>query len=311
MNFPAQGWEDIRLAKPSAITLGNFDGVHLGHKHVLHRLIRLAGERRLEPVVLTFEPHPRHVFRPDDPFSRLASPAEKAQWLAQYPVQVFTLRFDKALAAISAESFARDLLLGHMQGQLFLLGHDHRFGAGAKGNADLLRTLSQPDWVIEENEPVHVGGEVVSSSLIRAHLEQGRLQQANALLGRPFSYSGQVRPGAGRARQMQVPTANVHTGCPEKVRVASGVYFGVATWQNQQKPALGNIGFSPTFGEQPHKVEVHIPGFAGDLYGQDLQFELLKFHRPERRFANIEELKGQIQSDLSDFYAFTGNPNGL
>ncbi len=275
---------------------------------MLHRLIRLAGERQLDPVVLTFDPHPRQVFRPDDPFSCLASPAEKAHWLAPYPVQVITLRFDKALAGVPAESFARDLLLGRMQGQLFLLGHDHRFGSGAKGDANLLRSLSQPEWVIEENEPVHVGGELVSSSVIRAHLEKGHLEQANALLGRPFSYSGQVVAGMGRARQMKVPTANVNTGCPEKVRVASGVYFGVATWQGQQKSALANIGFSPTFGEQQYKIEVHIPGFTGNLYGQDLQFELLKFHRPERRFADIDELKAQIESDLSDFFAFVGYP---
>jgi riboflavin kinase / FMN adenylyltransferase len=233
----------------------------------------------------------------------LTSPAEKAEGLAAYPVKVVTLRFDMDLAAIPAESFVSDFLMGQLQGQAFLLGHDHRFGANARGDADLLRRIAGPTILVETTAPFKVAGELVSSSIIRAHLEAGRLAKATALLGRPFRYTGQVVAGAGRAKILGVPTANLDVGCKEKVRVASGVYFGEVQWDGQRHSAIANIGFAPTFGEGQHKIEVHIPGFSDNLYHQTLSFELSHRHRGEIRFADLDALKAQISKDLEAFKA--------
>lgn len=305
MNASGQPWPLRSWDKPAALTLGNFDGVHLGHRAILNRLIAWGEKLALQPVVITFEPHPRHFFHPDDPCSRLSSPTEKIAALKEFPVEIVTLAFDRSLAAIAAETFIREFLWDKMRGRAFLLGYDHRFGAGAKGDAQLLRQVVGAGVPVEEIPPLSLGDEVVSSSAIREHLETGRLAAANALLGRPFSYTGKVVTGAGRAKTLGVPTANIDPGYPEKVRVASGVYFGKAQWGDSEFFALANIGFSPTFAEGKHKFEVHIPGFSGSLYGEKLTFFLLHRHRAEIKFPHVEALKAQIDQDLSDFRAFT------
>ncbi len=309
MNDLAQGWRSWVLREPTVLTLGNFDGVHLGHHRILMRLLEMAQEKNLKATVITFEPHPKHLFHPDDRFSRLTSPEEKAALLRNFGVDIVTLRFDTELAQLPAEEFIREFLAQRVQGKAFLLGHDHRFGAGARGNAAMLRALLPEAWV-EESKPFAVDTDVVSSSLIRAHLEQGRPEAAEKLLGRPFQYAGKVVAGAGRARQLKVPTANVDLGCPEKIQVAAGVYFGRAHCEGQTWPALANIGFAPTFGEGTHKIEVHIPFFSGSLYDRWLEFDVLQFHRAERSFDGAEALKTQIQADLKAFEAYFsgGNP---
>ena len=303
-------WNEVQRKHAAFITLGNFDGVHLGHARVLQRLIEEARSLNLDPVVVTFEPHPRHYFRPDDPCHLLTSPREKSELLASYPVEVITLVFDAELAALSAENFIQHFLLYRLQGQRFMLGHDHQFGAKAAGNASLLRSrVPNGQEAVQEIAPYSMAGEVVSSSAIRTHLEAGELKSANHLLGRPFAYDGTVIHGLGRARTLDVPTANIETGCKEKVRVAAGVYFGNAQLASGVTyPALANIGFSPTFGSGDHKIEVHIPGFNGDLYGQRLRFKLDQRHREERRFSDISALKTQILEDLMAFERISGPP---
>lgn len=299
----AQDWRSWVLRGPTALTLGNFDGIHLGHHQVLTRLLAIAEEMGVQATVVTFEPHPRLLFRPDDRFSRLSSPEEKHELLQSYGVQIVTIRFDSDLAQTPPEVFIRECLVNRLQGRAFLLGHDHRFGAGAKGDADLIRKCL-PNSRVEETYPFQVGEATVSSSLIRTHLEAGKLKEAIPLLGRPFQYSGWVVAGAGRARQLQVPTANIDSGCPEKIQVAPGVYFGMAHCEGRDWPALANIGFAPTFGEGKHKIEVHIPYFSGNLYDRWLQFDLLHYHRPEQTFDKIEGLKTQIKADLKAFGTF-------
>lgn len=301
-------WQSITAevqTQATALTLGNFDGVHRGHQRVLTRLQTLAAHQGLKPLAITFEPHPRHLFRPDDRFSRLTSPTEKSRLLADFGIEVITVPFNAALAKVSAEAFITKFLVGHLRGQAFLLGHDHRFGAGAQGNADLVRRIL-PQAHVEETEPFQIDGETISSSLIRHHLEAGRPETAAKLMGRPFLYSGEVVTGAGRARTLQVPTANIHSDCKEKVQVKPGVYFGVARaltgpYTGKAWPALANIGFAPTFGEGSHKIEVHVPGENLDLYGANLTFEVRRFHRDEATFPHISALKTQIDVDLAAF----------
>jgi riboflavin kinase/FMN adenylyltransferase len=295
-------WRDAHLDRPSAIALGNFDGVHLGHRRILEALRARAEAEGLEPVALTFEPHPRQFLFPDARTSLLTSPREKAERMAELGITVVTLAFDADLAALTAESFANDVLMGRLRGTCFFLGSDHRFGKGARGNAALLRaqttTETSADSVVEV-PPAYESGELVSSSGIRHHLKTGNIVRANTLLGRPYSLRGIVGPGDGRGRQLGFPTANLVVEDPRKI-LPFGVFGGTVTVDGTLHSTVANIGMRPTFqgGTPEPTVEIHLLDWAGDLYGQTLDFEILHFLRPEQRFAGIESLKHQIALDI-------------
>lgn len=284
--------------------MGNFDGVHLGHRRVLDALVAEARADGLAPVLITYEPHPRYYFKPKEKPSLLSTPREKLELLSGWPVEVVPLAFDAGLASLEAADFVREVLQGRLRGRRFMLGHDHRFGKGARGDDALLKTLVEdPESNVLVSEPLVLAGEVVSSSAIRAHLEAGRVEAANRLLGRPFSYSGRVVRGDGRGKSLGYATANLDTEFPNKAIAALGVYGGTATVRGREMPAIANIGVNPTFsgGEAEArrvKIEVHVLDFAGDLYGEWLEFRLRAHVRPEQRFASLEELKHQIAQDI-------------
>lgn len=295
------GWREVQRESPAVVALGNFDGVHLGHARILDALVAEAEDTGWDPVLVTFEPHPRHFFRPKEPQSLLATPSEKLALLGQWPVEVIPLRFDADLAGLEAEAFIREFLQERVQGRRFLLGHDHRFGKGARGDADLLRELTgteDEDSVILL-DPLIKDGVVVSSSSIRSCLEAGKVDKAALLLGRAFSYAGQVTPGDGRGRGLGFPTANLDIRSAHKALVARGVYGGMATLANGKTlPGVANIGVNPTFDGTAMKIEVHLLDFKGDLYGQWLEFSLLFQIREERKFASVEALTDQIRADV-------------
>jgi riboflavin kinase/FMN adenylyltransferase len=292
-------WTEVRRTDPSIVALGNFDGVHLGHRRVLETLLSQSRAAGLKPVLVTFEPHPRFFFKPQEAPALLTTPKEKAALLLEWPIEVVPLAFDAGLAGLDAADFIERFLKERLQGRRFLLGHDHRFGKGAKGDAALVqRHVPDPARDVLLLEPFKLDGETVSSSAIRAHLEAGRIEQANRLLGRPFSYSGTVVRGAGRGRTLGYPTANLDLGYPWKVMVALGVYGGRADIGGQAYPAIANIGRHPTFGGDAVQIEVHVLDFTGNLYDGELRFRLEFAVRPEQRFASVEDLKAQIARDI-------------
>jgi riboflavin kinase/FMN adenylyltransferase len=295
-------WHAVRRAPPAApavVALGNFDGVHLGHARILDSLVAESRAAGLDPVLVTFEPHPKHYFRPKEPQSLLATPAEKLALLRRWPVEVIPLAFDKDLAGLEAEAFIQDFLLDRIRGRRFLLGHDHRFGRGARGDAKSLRAfVADPERDVILAEALIHDGEVVSSSGIRAWLEAGRVDRAATLLGRPYSYSGQVVAGERRGRTLGFPTANLDTGFALKAPVARGVYGGLVALEGHELPAVANIGVSPTFDGMVSRIEVHLIDFDGDLYGRRLEFKLRFQVRPEIRFPSVEALKAQIATDV-------------
>lgn len=308
-------WSEVRRTRPAVAALGNFDGVHLGHARILDSLVEEARATGWDPVLITFEPHPRHYFRPQEPQALLATPAEKLALLKRWPVEVIPLAFDAELAGMEAERFIREFLQGRVQGRRFLLGHDHRFGQGARGDAGMLRSLCpDPERDVRILEPLVQGGQVVSSSAIRARLDAGKVEEAAALLGRSYSYGGLVSRGDSRGRSIGYPTANLDMrpdpkspaspGSPRSPRshkalVARGVYGGHATWQGKAYPAVANIGVNPTFDGTIMKIEVHLLDFDQDLYGRWLEFALEFQIRPERRFDSVEALKSQIAADVA------------
>jgi riboflavin kinase/FMN adenylyltransferase len=292
-------WDSIRLPNPSMVALGNFDGVHLGHRRLLETLVAESAVSGLKPVLVTFEPHPRFFFKPHEAPPLLTTPKEKMALLSEWPIEVIPLAFDADLAGLEAHDFIRLFLQDRLQGRRFLLGHDHRFGKGAKGDAALVqRHVADPERDVRILEPYRLDGETVSSSAIRAHLEAGRIEKANRLLGRPFSYVGTVVKGAGRGHALGFPTANLDLGYPWKVMVSLGVYGGWAKAQGREYAAIANIGKHPTFGGEAVHIEVHLLDFAGDLYAGELEFRLEFAVRPERRFPSVEELRAQIAQDI-------------
>ncbi|HKP96818.1 MAG TPA: riboflavin biosynthesis protein RibF [Fibrobacteria bacterium] len=294
-------WTAVRRQDPCIVALGNFDGVHLGHRRILESLLRESAASGLAPVLVTFEPHPRYFFKPLEKPSLLSTPGEKRALLGEWPVEVIPLAFDMGLAGLDAEAFIEAFLKDRLQGRRFLLGHDHRFGKGARGDASLLqRHVRDPQADVLILEPYQWQGEVVSSSAIRAHLEAARIERANTLLGRPFSYAGKVARGDGRGRGLGFPTANLDLGYPFKAIAALGVYGGMAVVDGREVPAIANIGMRPTFGGEAVKIEVHLLDFDQDLYDKGLEFRLLFHVRPECKFPSVEALRRQVEKDIAE-----------
>ncbi len=292
-------WKSLSRSRPALVALGNFDGVHLGHRRILEALRAEADRLKLDPVALTFEPHPRAFFFPDKRTVLLTSAREKEELIAALGISVVTLVFDSGLAGLEAGDFIREILIRRLQGRRFFLGPDHRFGKGAVGNAEWLRKTFGSDS-IHEIAPVEQHGETVSSSAIRHHLKAGRVEEAGAMLGRFYSLRGEVVRGEGRGRQLGFPTANLRLEEERKALPAFGVYGGEARIGDDRFPAVGNIGLRPTFaGEKIPSVEIHLRGIDEDLYGKELGFELRRFIRPEKAFDSGESLRRQIAEDVA------------
>lgn len=298
-------FHDLRALPPAArgtiLALGNFDGVHKGHQAVLASARARAEELGVPVGALTFEPHPRTHFAPHQPPFRLTSPETKARLLRQYGADyVFALPFGD-IAPLSAQDFVLDILVSRLQAVEVLVGADFRFGKGRAGDIAVLGYMGVMEGVdVTIVPPEKEGGEVVSSSRIRALLEDGRPDSAADLLGHVWQIEGIVQEGDQRGRTIGFPTANLPlTGymTPKlgvyavAVEVCGGRYKG-------RYEGVANIGRKPTFGEHDAGLEVHLLDFQGDLYGARLVVSLLDFIRPEQAFSGIDALKAQIAADV-------------
>lgn len=289
--------EDLPPARPAFVAIGTFDGVHRGHRAVLSALVRQAGGAGALPVALTFRPHPLAVLRPDAVPPTLTTPDERARLIAALGVEaLIELRFDAALAAVPAGRFVS----GHLVGRAahVFVGSNFTFGRGGLGRpADIERHL--PVTVIP---PVLVEGSPVSSTRVRAALQEGRTGLARRLLGRPYAVTGRVVPGDGRGRTIGFPTANVELD-PELATPAVGVYAVATTVEGlgaSPRPGVANLGFRPTFGGgAAPRLEVHLFDFQGDLYGRRAHVAFVRRLRGERRFSGVEALRRQIEADAS------------
>jgi riboflavin kinase/FMN adenylyltransferase len=284
----------------TVVTVGNFDGVHLGHRVILGRVTARAKELGSQPVALTFDPHPAKVLRPQASLPLLTTPEQKFRLLGEAGMDaVVVLPFTREFAAIPARDFVVRYFVERLKAREVVVGHDYSFGHKREGNIDLLKELGQTlGFTVQVVWAVEVNGAVVSSSLIRAMLKLGKVEEANELLGRPYFVSGQVIAGKGRgAKLLGIPTANI---LPENdLLPASGIYAVVAHRGEKVLPGVANIGTCPTFdGETALSLEVHIFDFAGDLYGEKLGVEFVARLREERRFPSIEALGAQIRSDI-------------
>lgn len=283
----------------TAVTVGNFDGVHLGHQAILSRVCQRAQELDCQPVVLTFDPHPLKVLNPQANLRLLTTPAQKIELLKSAGLSVVVIPFTREFAAIPARDFVRNYFLDYLKAREVVIGHDYRFGYQREGNIELLKEMGQAlGFSVQVVWAVEVDNAVVSSSLIRAMLRLGKVRETNRLLGRDYEVSGQVVPGKGRgAKLLGVPTANI---IPENdLLPASGIYAVWVAKDGGKLPGVANIGICPTFDEQELTLEVHILDFDGDLYGERLRVDFVSRMREERRFPSIGELATQIRADIA------------
>lgn len=294
------------MTKRSVISIGNFDGVHLAHRAILSHARKLADQHDARVVVLTFDPHPAAVLRPDARPARLISAEEKrSRLLAAGADDVVLLRPTPDLLGQSAEQFIAHVVRDY-QPAVFVEGGDFRFGKGRAGDlATLTRLGEQMDFRVVVEPEVHVALSdltvvPISSSLVRWLIGQGRPLDAAACLGQPFELTGPIVEGEQRGRRINVPTANLDLAALEDhVVPAHGVYAGfVRLPDGSRQVAAMSVGVKPTFGKRGLAIEAHLLDFAADLYGQTLSFEFTRWVRDQYAFADVDALVAQLKRDI-------------
>lgn len=283
------------------VVIGNFDGVHLGHQALLAQGRKIADDNNIPLVVLTFHPHPRLYFAPNQESFLIASPEQKARLLRKNGADyVVSLKFDSDLANATADDFIRYVLVNTLRIHSVLVGDNFVFGKERGGNIDTLRQWGEKSgFRIESVSLAQSGALRVSSERVRQALRDGDMAQANDLLGRPWQLIGKVIPGLQRGRTIGFPTANISMG--EYVHPAFGAYAArvILPESGAICSAIVNIGKRPTVGDFNPLVEAHLLDFSGDLYKQDLTIDFLAFIRAERKFESIDALKEQIAQDVT------------
>ncbi len=284
--------------RPSAVALGVFDGVHLGHRTILGAAVAHARAIGSPAVACTFDPHPLEVLQPDRAPLPITTLDERLELIAACGVdEAVVLAFTRELAAMEPEAFVKDVLVDRLDARQVVVGFNHRFGRGARGDAALLRELgARGGFGVDVIEPLTVDGVPVSSTAIRAALGRGDLEAAVRMLGRPYTLPGKVVAGAGRGRTLGFPTANIAPDRP--VLVAPGVYACTVEVADQPRRAVVNVGVRPTFDEKTLAVEAHLLDFSGDLYGQTVRLMFRSRVREERRFSSVDALRAQIADDV-------------
>ncbi len=294
------GLNDVAL-KNAWVTIGSFDGVHLGHRQIIDQITAEAHENGAPAVVLTFYPHPSTVIHGPRESFYLTLPEEKAKLLERTGLDaVITYSFDKKVALTSAKDFIKGLKKHLGFGHLWI-GHDFALGKGREGDATLLKKIgAEMDFEVQVIEAFEINGNIVSSSRIRNLLEEGNIEEANDLLGRPHYVSGEVILGDQRGRTIGIPTANLNN---DKIRAVPGpgVYACIAEFEGQQFKAVTNVGVRPTFEKEPvaPRIEAHLLDFHGDIYGKNVELRFLARLRDEQRFENVDALVTQIRLDIA------------
>lgn len=282
-----------------AATIGFFDGVHLGHVHLLEELKSIAAERCLKSMAITFPEHPRQILQSDYRPHLLSTPDDKMCMLERTGIDYcFPLHFTTALAALDARTFMTDFLQKKLGVSTLLVGYDHHFGHDTDLTVDDYRRIGNEIGmeVIPADAYLYKGAPI-SSSRIRRELVAGNVKQANEMLGYRYTISGTVIHGLQNGRKMGFPTANLGPYCEFMQIPADGVYSALATVDGETWPAMLNIGFRPTFQGNARTIEAHLLDFDRDIYFHELTLEFVDFLRPERRFGSPQELAAQLESD--------------
>lgn len=285
--------------KPTVITIGTFDGVHLGHQKIIKRVVETAHKNGLLATVFTFFPHPRMIVQHDQQLKLIHTLAEKKHFLQSLGVDLLIVQpFDEAFANLSAEAFVSELLVKHLRAQKVIIGYDHHFGKNRTANIDNMRLFGEQYGFSVEEIPVQEVDEVsVSSTKIRQALNEGKVEVAEHYLGVPYSFTGKVVHGLKLGRTIGFPTANLQVEASYKLIPKDGVYVVYSLIEGQKVYGMMSIGKNPTIQGKGASIEVYFFDFNQDLYGQDLTIYFVKYLREERKFSSVSLLKKQIQDD--------------
>lgn len=293
--------------KGPVVAIGNFDGVHRGHRAVIGTAIEQARSFGKPALALTFEPHPRAFFRPDEPMFRLTPEPMKLARLAETGLDgAVVLGFDAALAAKDAESFVADILVGQLGVAMVVAGFDFHFGKGRSGSPAFLREAgARHGFRVEIVPPLLDEGAQISSSAIRAALAQGRVEQAADMLGAPWEIEAEVIHGDKRGRELGYPTANMRLD--PSIQLAHGIYAVTLEIDGVKRPGVASFGRRPTFDDGAPRLESFVFDFSGDLYGKRLRVAFHAYLRPELKFDGIEALIAQMDIDSAKARAALGS----
>lgn len=296
-----QKLSDFQAKGNAIVTTGTFDGVHLGHQRIIKRLKEVAKERNGETVLLTFWPHPRLIVSPhDDNIKLLTTIQEKQEIIADLGVDhMVVLPFTREFSELTSDKYVGDILVKGLGTKALVIGYDHRFGKNREGGIDYLQKYSDRYKIsIEEIPRQEIENITISSTKIRKALLEGKIDAANELLGRPYSFHGPIIKGRQLGRTIGFPTANVYIEKKYKLIPMNGVYATQIKLRNLVYQGIMNIGNRPTVDGIGTTMEVHIFDFSDDIYGENIKVEILGFIRKEEKFDNIQLLINQIKSDI-------------
>ncbi|REC43713.1 bifunctional riboflavin kinase/FAD synthetase [Chryseobacterium sp. 5_R23647] len=293
-----RNFSDYPSQKPLALSLGMFDGVHLGHKCIIDELKKVGSAHHLETAVLTFWPHPRFVFNPNENLKLLNTLDEKTLLMKKYGINnLFLKEFDDEFRNLTGEEFVRQILVDKLNVKYLIIGYDHSFGKNKSGNFELLQNLSKElDFEVEQMEAINIHENNISSTKIRNALLAGNISEANEMLGYSYSVSGTVVHGKKLGRTIGYPTANIET---ENIKLLpkKGAYIVEVFLNNQQYKGMLSVGTNPTVNGDKLTVEVYILDFEGDIYDEKITVKFRDFLHEEIKFEGLEKLIERLDED--------------
>jgi riboflavin kinase / FMN adenylyltransferase len=299
-----QSYKEFRSNKKTIITIGTFDGVHVGHQSIIKKLTEHNGA--YESVLMTFFPHPRMVLNKHPEIKLLNTITEKSYLLEKSGLENLIIQpFDKDFAQLTALEFVKNILVDTLHIQKIIIGHDHRFGVNRSADIyDLIRFGNQFHFDVEQISAQEIKDVSVSSTKTRKALNEGQVSLANQYLGYDYLLSGKVIRGKGLGKTLQFPTANLLIEEPYKLIPQNGVYVVYAYLNHQKVWGMMNIGINPTVNGKEHSIEVHFLNFNQDLYGQTISVHLIERIRDEQKFDSLTELKNQLEKDKNTVLMF-------
>lgn len=292
--------DEIGYDKQTVLTLGTFDGIHLGHQLIIKKVIACSEENNLKNIVITFHPHPRKVINPELQLKILTTTEEQINILEKLGIQnLFIIDFTKEFAELTPEEFVKNYLVDKIGISRIVIGYDHHFGKGRGGDVEFLKASGKKyDFEILQIQPFVIDDEPVSSTKIRSALESGEIKRANKMLGRTYSFSGLVVEGDKRGRELGYPTANIKISDDDKMLPQIGIYAVLVELDGIEHKALLSIGKRPTFYNDGKVIpEVYIYDFNNDIYGKEIKVKLIEKLRGEEKFNSAEELIRQMNID--------------
>lgn len=297
MNNPK---EMSNIINPSVVTIGTFDGVHVGHQKIIDRLIDVAQKNHLESAILTFFPHPRMVLQKEVGIKLINTIEERKKIIKDKGVDhLVVYPFTKEFSRLTAREYVEQILVNKLNAKKIIIGYDHRFGRNRNANIQDLKELGKTfGFTVEEISKQDVEDVAVSSTKIRKAIEEGDIEKANTFLGNPFSLNGKIIKGKSLGKTLGFPTANLEIKEDYKIIPKNGVYIVKAYLNNKWVFGMMNIGTNPTVGGDTQTIETYFLEFSQDLYGQELNIQMLKRIRDERKFGDVDQLIEAMNNDL-------------